>query len=238
MPTQADNPTRFRFAVLPLCAGALRLCARTWRRHVGALPLLLLATAGACAPPFSELQSARLAGTHRIELTGSYGTVSFSDDDETEKVQNQYGVQLATGMSDAVDARLRYERITADDGDGALNVLGFGPKVRLLPDRIALYVPVGFAFGEDIDVSETWQIHPTLLATVPVVDMVEVNGSAKLLVPFESDFDTTVAFNLGLGIGNMNRIVVRPEFGFLFNPGEDGHFRHFSIGLTYYAPRR
>jgi hypothetical protein len=238
MPAQADTPTRLRFTVLPLCAEALRLRARTWRRPVGALPLLLLATASACAPPFSELQSARLAGTDRVELTGSYGSVSFSDDDETEKVQNQYGVQLATGISNAVDARLRYERITADDGDGALNVLGFGPKVRLMPDRFALYVPVGFAFGEDVDVSETWQIHPTLLATVPVVDMVEVNGSAKLLIPFESDFDTTVAFNLGLGIGDMNRIVVRPEVGFLFNPGEDGYFRHFSIGLTYYAPRR
>ena len=44
-------------------------------------------------------------------------------------------------------------------------------------------------------------------------------------------------FNLGLGIGNFERLVVRPEVGILINPGEDGHFRHFSIGLTYYAGR-
>jgi hypothetical protein len=199
--------------------------------------LLCVAATTACAPTFSDLQSARLAGTERVELTGSYSYIGASVDGESEKVADQFGFQLATGIARSVDLRLRYERVAVDDADVSSNVLGGGPKIRLVRDRVAFYLPIGFAFGDDIESSETWQIHPTLLGTLPVADQVEVNGSAKVLFPFESDIDTTLAFNLGLGIGNFERLVLRPEVGFLINPGEDGHVRHFSIGLTYYAGR-
>jgi hypothetical protein len=189
----------------------------------------------ACAPPFADMQSARLAGPKRVELTPGYSSVSFSEDGETEKVQDHFGLQVATGISDRVDLRARFERISVDD-DG-VNVIGAGPKVALLPERLALYVPVGFAFGSDIDSGDTWQVHPTLLGTVPLVaDRLELNTSGKVLVPISSSVaETLVAFNMGLGIGDLSRIVVRPEVGFLFNPGESGHYRHFTIGLSYYT---
>jgi hypothetical protein len=211
--------------------------ARFVSRSPLAPALLFVAATAGCAPTFSELQSARLAGMERVEMTGSYSYVGFSADGESEKVSDQFGFQLASGIARSVDLRLRYERVAVEDADEGVNILGVGPKIGLVRDRVAFYVPIGFAFGGDIDSSETWQIHPTLLGTLPVADQVEVNGSAKVLFPFESDIDTTLAFNLGLGIGNFERLVLRPEVGFLINPGEDGHFRHFSIGLTYYAGR-
>jgi hypothetical protein len=194
-----------------------------------------------CAAPFSDLQSARLAGTGRIEATPSFSTVSFSGDGESERIQTHVGLQVATGIGARTDLRLRFERIDVRDEDFGANVIGFGPKFSLMFDRIALNLPVGFAFGSDIEMSETWQIHPTLLGTLPVHPAVELNGSIKMLVPLveRNEIDDLVAFNIGLGIGpDLARWAIRPEVGWMFNPGEDGHFRHFSIGLTYYFDRR
>lgn len=214
-----------------------------WLRNPNLVVLIGLALSvglvSGCAAPFSDLQSARLAGPNRIEVTPSYSTVSFSDEGERERVQDHFGVQVATGVSDRVDLRGRYERISVREADEDVNVLGFGPKFGLVEDRLAFYVPVGFAFGGDIEVSETFQVHPTLLLTLPVHEAVELNGSVKALIPItERDIDDLIAFNFGIGLGpDLRRWVIRPEIGFLFNPGEDGHFRHLSIGLTYYFDR-
>lgn len=213
----------------------------TSRSGRGLLSILAASTAllTACAAPFSELQSARLAGPDRIEATPSYSAVAFSLDNETETVHDNFGIQLATGIGDRTDIRFRYERIAIRDSDMAANVIGGGPKYGLVLDRAALYVPIGFAFGDEIDTSETLQIHPTLLLTLPAHPNVELNGSLKALIPItQNDADALVALNVGLGLSpDFGRWVVRPEMGVLFNPGEEGHFRHFSVGLAYYFDR-
>ena len=193
--------------------------------------LLVLATAitTGCAPVFSDLQSARLTGPGRVEVTPSGSQLFFSDDDGTEHVENHYGVQLAAGVAEVLDLRVRYER--APD----VNVLGFGPKFGLLKDKLALAVPVGFAFGQDIDSGKTWEAHPTLLATWTPDRKVELTGSAKAIVPLSGENrDTLYAVNLGLGLGpDVSRWAFRPEVGFLWNPGESGHYTHLSLGLTF-----
>ncbi len=183
-----------------------------------------------CAPVFSELQSAKLVGKRHVEVTPSFTSVSFSDDHGSDHVQNEYGVQAATGVHDNVDMRLRYVRVSG------VNVLGAGPKFRLVTDKVALYVPIGFAFGAGVHSSKSWQVHPTLLLTAPVNRHFEVDGSVKYLVPIsDSDADKTVAFNLGvaLGPGDVERWAIRPEIGFLFDPGEKGHYTQFSLGLSF-----
>jgi hypothetical protein len=191
--------------------------------------LLLAGTACACAPVFSDLQSAKLVGKGRVEATPSFSTVSASD---SGHVQDHAGLQLATGVHDRVDLRLRYERVWVEDG--GVNVLGFGPKVQLFRNYAALYVPVGFAFGGDIDSGRTWAVHPTLLLTGQVHPNVELNWSGKYLVPLGADgADDLLAFNLGLGLGPANgRWAIRPEFGWLLDPGDEGHFTQFSIGFS------
>ena len=192
-----------------------------------------------CAPVFSDLQSARLAGPGRIELTPSYSAVSASSEGETEHIQDHYGVQAAVGVASFLDFRVRYERIEVDVENGepfGVNVLGFGPKFGLVKDWLALYLPVGFAFGEDIEVSETWQFHPTVLFSIPFNKYVELNTSAKALIPLQQDKDTLLAFNVGFGLSsNLNRWAIRPEIGFLYNPNSEsnGHYMHLSIGFTY-----
>jgi hypothetical protein len=191
--------------------------------------LVLSVAVSACAPVFSDLQSAKLVGKGRVEATPSFTSVTG--------VQNQAGLQLATGVHDKVDLRVRYERVMVEDEPG-VNVLGFGPKIQLFKDYAALYVPVGFAFGGGVESSESWAVHPTLLLTGQVHPAVELNWAAKYLVPLsEEGGDNLLAFNLGLGLGPpKGRWTLRPEIGWLIDPGEEGHDTQFSIGLSVRTP--
>ena len=211
------------------------------------IALVLSTVVSACAPIFSDLQSAKLVGKGHVEVTPGFSSVSSSGGGGCEScdpgpggggdsshVQDHAGIQLATGVHDAVDLRVRYEHVWVDGG-GGVNVLGFGPKIRLFRNYAAFYVPVGFAFGGGIDSGETWAVHPTLLLTGQVHPSVEINWSAKYLVPFSEDAgDNLLAFNLGLGLGPASgRWTVRPEFGWLIDPGDDGHFTQFSLGVSW-----
>jgi hypothetical protein len=156
-----------------------------------------------------------------LELTPSYSATSWSAEGESEKVQDHVGLQLATGVSEKVDLRVRYEYIDVD-GSG-VHVVGAGPKFGLVPDRVAFYVPVGTALGEDIDGGDALQVQPTALFTMPVSDQLEVTASGKALLWFDQDNDNLLAFNLGAGLSSdLSKWAIRPEGGILINPGEDG----------------
>ena len=174
---------------------------RSIGRAAGMVAFALAAALPACAPVFSDLQSAKLVGKQHVEVTPSFSSVSFSNDDSSEHIQNHFGVQVATGVHDKLDLRLRYENVQVADDGPRVSVLGFGPKFQLFKDRIAAYVPVGFAFGSEIEVGKTWAIHPTLLLTAPAHRNLEINASVKYLVPLSRDGgDNLVAVNLGLGL--------------------------------------
>ena len=174
--------------------------------------------------------SERLAGKGNFEATPHFTTASFTSDSETDHVQNHFGLQVALGISDRFDVRARYENIQVTDDGRTANVFGIGPKASLIKDRLAAYVPVGFAFGGDVDGIEEWEVQPILLGTLPVGQFMEVNPPAQGIIGEEF----YVAFNLGLGVSSdFNKWTLRPEYGMLFNPGEEGHFGQFSIGLSF-----
>jgi len=185
-----------------------------------------------CAPVFSELQSAKLAGTDRAEVTASGSSLSFDGTSDSGHVEDHVGLQVATGVHDRVDLRVRYERVIDPD----VNVLGFGPKVGIVRDHLALALPVGFAFGKDIDSGTSWEMQPTLIGTASLGKNAEFNVSGKAIVPLAGeDRDTLVAFNTGFGLStNLRKWVLRPEVGFCFNPGEEGHYTHYSLALSFF----
>ena len=188
-----------------------------------------------CAPPFSEMQSAKLVDEGEFEIVGHYAGVSWSDEGESGKVQDNIGVQLAYGVAERVNLRARYEFIDVGDYDITAHVIGVGPKFSLTEDVIAFYVPVGFATGEDITTEDTWQLHPTIIVTTTHSKVLEFNVSVKYILTFAEDQDDLLAFNLGLGLSpDLSRYVIRPEAGLLLNPGEDGYYWHWSIGLSRY----
>src|SRR5690606_16090129 len=188
-------------------------------KHAMKFPLLLLAAISlglaGCSPVFSDLQSARTVGQGRVELTPHYTSASVSDGESSEGIQRHVGLQAAIGITPRFDIRLRYENVWLNDtgfGDG-ISLLAIGPKVSLLENHIALSVPIGRALGEGT--LESWQIHPTLILTLPAVpDKLDVTLAPKYLVSLCSDCENYIAVNMGLAISsNLRKWAIRPEFG-------------------------
>lgn len=205
-----------------------------------ALLAFSLALSG-CAPVFSELQSARTVGEGEWELTPGYTSVSYTGESneggkETEHVQNHLGFQLAYGLTDNFDLRLRYEYLSVDDGGTKANIIGIGPKYEFVENWLAAYVPVGLAFGGDIEKpGDYFEVHPTLLFTAPFNKYLELNASTKYILTFHQDRSDFLAFNVGLGLStDRSKYVLRPEYGLAYDLQEEGHYGQFSVGVTFY----
>lgn len=191
-----------------------------------------------CVPVFSELQSARTVGKNRIEFTPSYSTVSFTSENNSAEVQKHVGIQTAYGFTPDFDFRIRYEYIWLSDNSSVksgINVLGMGPKYCFVKDIFSFYLPVGFAFGTDINQSKSWELHPTLLLSIPLAkNKFEFTFSPKYLITLAEGNDDLLAVNFGAAFSdNLTKWAIRPEYGLLFNPGESGYYSHFSIGFSF-----
>lgn len=187
-----------------------------------------------CAPVFSELQSARTVGKNRVELTPSYTSASITDEGETGGVQNELGIQAAIGLTPKFDLRLRYEYIwPKGDGFGdGVSVIGFGPKISLLENKIALSLLGGTAFGGDIE--DAWEFQPSLLFTLPAVEnKLDITLAPKYIFTFCEECEDFAAINLGLAFSSdLSKWAIRPEYGLLYDIGEAGHVGQFSIGIS------
>ena len=197
--------------------------------------LLVLLCTQSCAPVFSDLQSARMAGEGRVELTPHYTSTSVAEGGESDGVQNHFGLQLATGITPKLDLRFRYENVWLK-GDGifdGLSIIGFGPKVSLIPDRLALYTPIGTAIGKEV--TDSWEFQPTVLFTLPVVPQkMDFTIAPKYVMQLCKECNDFFAFNTGLSLSSdLTRWAFRPEFGMLF--AEDKiTSSQFSLGLSFY----
>jgi hypothetical protein len=199
-----------------------------------AVSITFLTLLPSCVSPFSELQSARLVGKNNVELTPAYTTTSATSDGETDGIQNHVALHAAFGLSSKVDLRMRYEYLWTKDDDfgNGISVIGFGPKVSLLENRIALSLPIGTAFGDEI--TDTWEFQPSVLFTLPAIpDKLDITFAPKYILTFCEDCDDLMAFNLGLAISNnVSSWAIRPEYGLLYDIGESGHASQFSIGIS------
>lgn len=197
------------------------------------LVCLLVITNG-CVTVFSDFQSARTLGEGNKEVTGNISGVSYSEDGESGYYQTNIGAQFGYGINEKVDLRLRVENMNLDGASENFKyyAIGFGPKFSLIENKMALYVPLGFAFGEDLNTDETFEVHPTLLYSFPVSDDFEINTSGKYIFAFEDGRDNSVALNLGLGIFS-SQFTFRPELGIMIYPSSDGILFHFGTGVSY-----
>lgn len=208
---------------------------REWARFRAALvltPVLVLGTG--CVPFLADQQSARLLPAGEAEITPSFSYVLFSVDGDTEHVQDHYGIRAGYGVADGVELRGMYERVEVDGGDG-VNEVGAGVKVALVPDQVALYLPVGFVTGEGIETSDTWTVAPTLLLTYRAAANVELTPSIKAIYPFSApDPEMFLGFHLGAGLSSdLDVWAFRPEVGVVIDPGDDGTTWGFALGFSF-----
>lgn len=211
---------------------------RTYNVSFLSLAFLLILFAPSCAPVFSDLQSARTVGKGQHEITPGFSSVNYSEDNESAGVQNELSLNYAYGINDQIDIRLRYFYVwlrgdDANFGEG-VHVVGIGPKISIVENQVAVFLPIGRAFGQDTE-DAPWVFSPTLLLTQPIVpDKLDLTLGAKYIQILEEGNDGLLAFNLGAAFSttNVRDWAIRLEYGRLFNPGEMGSFGQFSLGFS------
>jgi hypothetical protein len=122
----------------------------------GTMLLTLLFASQGCAPAFTD---ARMVGKGRVEVTPHVSATGFTENGESEHTANNFGVLVIGGVHERVDVGAGFIRAQSADGDGGINLAGFGPRFGLYDrnprgPKVALATPIGFAFGENVETSE------------------------------------------------------------------------------------
>ncbi len=200
---------------------------------------VLNATAGA-QYLFTDQQSGWVLKPKQAEVGAAFNSVTFNMEGETEHMWNIYGVNLGYGLAKNVELRVRYGYLDPGHGGSGASAFSFGPKIGLWKNKLSIIVPVEFLTGQYTSTSQTWNIQPGLIASIPLGKKFEVTPSVKALIPLgneDEDNTTLMAVNLGLGFfATADRsLVIRPEIGFLFKPGAEvpGNFMQLGIGVSY-----
>lgn len=184
----------------------------------------------------SNYQSAKTIGAGSIEGTASFTNYAYTDeymreDGDGAFAYNSIGFQGAYGVTDKLDAGLRYELVT---GSG-YNVSHFAlsGKYNILENLLSVYLPVGMYFGDEVDLGETLHMRPTLLGNIDVNDNIEITPSLGYALAFNSDFNSYLQLGLGSGIklGSIDALTFRPEIGLSFNGENAGKEMIINAGL-------
>lgn len=182
-----------------------------------------------CAPVFSDLQSARTLGTGQVEVTAYY--TNTGNDSESKGITH-IGGNFGVGISERIDIRGKIDRnwATGEENTG-ITVLGIGPKFSIMSNRLSFFLPAGRAIGEDTN--DTWQIHPTLFFTQPIIkEKIELTLAPKYLFSICQNCKGNFATNLGIsGSKDFRKIAWRAEYGRVFT-GDRG-IGQFSIGVSF-----
>ena len=75
---------------------------------------------------FQQYQGARTQKPGTQEITPNIATVSFTDDGETERIQNQLGLQAAFGLTPKADLRAEFGLLVNPGESGFGWSLGLG----------------------------------------------------------------------------------------------------------------
>lgn len=207
------------------------------------LPLLGLLPLLAGCYTMGTYDSARMLRPGEAELTPFYsqsrltwkelwrgpsGTGYAFVDADNEKVGDHLGLQVLLPLTSRLNLRLRAERI---DMEGShWNAARLGPKFGLVPDRLALDLPVGLYFGEDVDEGQTVHVLPGLIGTLPLGARHSLSGIARYHHYF--DGDDFVELALGAEWAAAEALRFRPEIGWLLQEGTDARYFHAGVGLS------
>ena len=182
-----------------------------------------------CVVPY---ESARMLPKGAVELKGSYSHVSERFEGESASINDGLGLGFGYGITDRINLKLRYERLFISDADEGVNFIAFGPKFALVPNRVAMMFPFGVYSYEG---ESTWGVFPNLMGTFPAANnKFEGTLGVRTDIFFEEGADLLIGLNAGFGISqDLDRWAIRPDFGLVLNPGEDGVILTFGVGFSY-----
>lgn len=147
-------------------------------------------------------------------------------------VQDHYSLRLARGVSDRVDLRARYEYVDVS----GVSVVGAGPSSASSKIGSPYTLPWGSLSVATSTRTRPGKSNPRSSLPSGSARNAEVTASAKALLWFDRDNDDLFGGNLGLGISSdLDRWALRPEIGFLKNPGGEGTWWQWSLGVTIFS---
>jgi hypothetical protein len=208
------------------------------------IPATLAAAALTMAVPasaqsiFTTYEDAPVVGANGIAVTPSIASVAATFNGTTERFGSLYGARVAFGVGERADISATIGRFQ-EAGGGGVNLLNLGVKLPLSPGRVSLLAPVGFSFGSGVEVGQTAHVDPGIVFTTPIGNTVDLNPSARVIVPFCDDCDPLLGFEVGVGLrSSASRVNIRPTFGVMVNPRESGVIWTIGGAVTFATNRR
>ena len=189
---------------------------------------------------FAMHQTAHRLAPGQTSITAGISRQAFIDGDDWnyEDGFSVVDVQVRHGL-ERFEIGGRISRINLEDG---YQFVSLDPKISLVEDRLAFLLPIGLFFSDpfpsevDIEVAESHQVHPSLIATIPLGRSGQhLNVGVKGIVLLDHPADYLTGINLGLRLTPDEEIrgqAVHPEIGLFTTPG--GHyFFYFGTALSF-----
>ncbi len=195
-------------------------CLRAW-------PFLLpgLLACGGCLT-FSSFQTARIPEPKRPEVTVAVTRSDFREDDDDDGWSMlEFRHRSRLGESDRLEGHVKLS-VLHPDGGGLGGVLGAGLKAAVVRDHLAVGLPLSWYIGDAG--FRFLQIHPGVIATLPIVPGLDLNGDIEAYILTAGYTQPLHAKHIGLAIGPADRRwALRPEIGWL--SWDNGDHRETSV---------
>lgn len=210
----------------------------------------------AFAPVNNQYEKAATLKQGNIELAGSFTGYSAGGVGGTVATNNNFGFRAGYGISDKVDLKFRYERLSPRDGFDSEDVFDEGnitgvnyfsiiPKFALIPEKLSLLVPLShYSFKEEIDGKEN---SGTMNSIAPQLIYTLTSAKNKSDFSFGLKADCLLNNNGGGGVllgtivgagfsSDLSKWAIRPEVGALFIGG--GAYLSYGVGLQFILSKK
>ena len=206
-----------------------------------AMGALLLALPLTGCYSFALHQTAHRLDPGQTSITAGLSRQAFIDGDEWDYHDGFWtaDVQVRHGL-ERYEIGGRISRINLQDG---YQFVSFDPKIPLVEDRLAFFSPMGVFFSdpfpgevESIDVLESFQVHPSLIATIPLGrPEQQLNLGVRGIIFVDDPAEYLTGINLGLRLTPDEETgghEVHPEIG-LFATADGNYYFHWGMALSF-----
>ena len=216
-----------------------RSADRFARAPMHAVFLLAGSTALSGCYSFSTFQSARLLEPGKTSLIPSVSRQAFVADGSYDDLWSVADVQLRHGVSSKLELGIKCSRIGIGDG---YQFIAIDPKVGIARERLSFSLPIGFFFGDGIDRGDSYQLHPTLLASERINELAELNLALKGIWFVKQGADDFWALNLGarltpkwsdISFHPELGVLLEPGLGFLWDPADEEFYFQWGMAVAY-----
>ena len=190
---------------------------------------------------FAMHQTAQRLAPGQTSITAGISRQAFIDGDDWDYEDgfSVADVQVRHGL-ERYEIGGRIGRINLQDG---YQFISLDPKISLVEDRLAFLLPVGVFFSdpfpsevESIDVLESFQVHPSLIATIPLGRSEQhLNLGLKTIVLLDTPEEYLTGINLGL-VMTPDEVeggpAVFPEIG-LFTDSNGNYYFYFGTAFSF-----